>query len=303
MGISSRIRALEQQNFNVDTYYGTRWFVDAKRGSNNNSGRTPTAAFLTMAKAFSVLSSGDMIVFRGKVREQLTSPAGIFDVTILGGSNRARHADDHTESVSARGSAAAHWAPPASPAATTPLLKVLQQGWRFSNFLVQPHTDAAGIQIFRDGGLDSSERDGSHAWFDLMRFDGGQNHIEFHGGPAWVRIENCYFRGSTGAALKNTVGAGIGTNNQYQILDNIFIDNASHIIVPLSQATIRGNTFAAFTTDSVELVGGAGKNLITANYLSGTYSSAGGYTVANANDEWAGNWNGLAGGITVADPA
>ena len=39
------------------------------------------------------------------------------------------------------------------------------------------------------------------------------------------------------------------------------------------------------------------------NYLSGTFSSAGGYTVANANDEWAGNFNTLAGGITVADPA
>jgi hypothetical protein len=37
--------------------------------------------------------------------------------------------------------------------------------------------------------------------------------------------------------------------------------------------------------------------------LAGTYSIAGGYVSANANDSWFGNFADVTGGVTQADPA
>src|SRR4051812_35457516 len=72
---------------------GTTYYVDTNSGVDTNNGKSWSSAFLTMAKAFSVLVSGDRIVFVGNVREQLTTPVQVFDVQIIGAGNRPRHAD------------------------------------------------------------------------------------------------------------------------------------------------------------------------------------------------------------------
>src|SRR3972149_3825866 len=82
------------------SFYGRYWFVDAKSGSDGNRGESAERPFLTMDKAFDMIDSGDVIIFRGKVREELTTPSGVFDVTVIGAANRPRHADDHSESSS-----------------------------------------------------------------------------------------------------------------------------------------------------------------------------------------------------------
>jgi hypothetical protein len=284
------------------SFYGRYWFVDAKVGSDGNRGNSADRPFQTMDKAFDNIDSGDVIIFRGKIREELTTPAGVFDVTIIGAANQPRHADDHSESSSpGRGSSSATWTTPASPTAATPLLIVQQQGWKFYNFLWDGPSDAAALQLFRDGGADDAERDASHAHILGCKFVAGQNHIEFKGGLSQVVLEENLFFGATADSILETVGAGIGTNNYHRFLNNAWHNNESHIDMAANYATIRGNTFGKKTTDGINL-GGGSENVVTLNYLYGTYSIAGGYT-AGTNDEWAGNFNSLAGGVTASDPA
>ena len=274
------------------------WYVDGNLGNNALDGKSWSTAFLTMAKAFTSCGSGDVIVMRGNIAEQVSTPVGIFDVTIVGAGNQPRHADAHTTN---NGYKAATWKTPGSPTATTPLLTIRQQGWKLANILFDGPSDAAAVQLFRDGGAGDSERDASHAHILGCKFVAAQNHIEFKGGLSQVVIENNLFFGSTGDSFLETVGAGIGTNNYFRILDNVFHNNASHIDVGMTYGTIRGNTFGKASGDKVDLRGGE-ENVVTLNYLYGTYSNAGGY-YAGTNDEWGGNMNVISGGWTAADPA
>jgi len=180
-------------------------FVDGNVGNDGYNGSTPALALRTMSKAFtSYLASGDTIVFRGNIREELTTPAGVFDVTIVGAGNKPRHADAHTGNG---GFSAATWKPPAVPTAATPLLIVQQQGWSLYNILFDCPVDAAAVQLLRDAGAGDAERDASHATISGCRFATGQNAIQLKGGPNFVRIENNTFHGLTTSAINNTVGA------------------------------------------------------------------------------------------------
>lgn len=282
------------------SFYGRYWFVDAKTGSDGNRGNSRDRPFQTMDKAFDMLDSGDVIIFRGKIREQLTTPAGVFDVTIIGAGNQPRHADDHSESSSpGRGSSSATWTTPASgAAAATPLLTIQQQGWRVSGVLFDGPSDAAAVQLFRDGGADDAERDASHAHILGCKFVAGQNHIEFKGGLSQCVIEDNLLFGATAASFIETVGAGVGTNNYHRFRNNDFHANDTHIDMGANSATIKGNTFGKWTTIGVDLTGGA-ENIVWGNYIYGDYNNFG---AAGTNDEWAGNFNVLSGGVTAADP-
>jgi hypothetical protein len=87
------------------------------------------------------------------------------------------------------------------------------------------------------------------------------------------------------------------------VRNNIFQTNTNHIQSGASQWTIIDNVFQGHTTDAIDLAENAGgaNNIVSRNVLGGTYSAAGGYIVAAASDEWAGNNN--AAGVTGADPA
>ena len=286
---------------------GRYWFVkggsgaaadDGTGGDDAGDGRSWTTAKRTMADVFDELSSGDVVFFHGNIREELSTPAGVFDVTVIGTGNRPRHADLHT---TLGGYSGATWKTPASPTAATPLLIVRQQGWRLVNFLMDGPSDAAALQLFRDGGADSAERDASHAHLVGMKFVAAQNHVEFKGGLSQVMVEGCDFFGATADSILETVGAGIGTNNHHRFLNNHWHDNATHIDAALNYATIKGNTFGKKSGDAIDLTGGS-ENVLWGNYFYGTYSNAGGYK-AGTNDEWGGNYNSLTGGVTAADPA
>lgn len=282
--------------------YGRYWFVDAKIGSDGNRGNRRDRPFQTMDKAFDMIDSGDVIFFRGKVREELSSPAGVFDITIVGAANQPRHADDHSESSTpGRGSSSATWTTPASPTAATPLLIVRQQGWKFIDILFDGPSDAAAVQLFRDGGADSSERDASHAHIIGCKFVAGQNHIEFKGGLSQVVLERNLFFGATATSILETVGAGIGTNNYHRFIANHWHNNAGHIDMGMNYGSITDNVFGKFTDPGIDLRTGS-ENVVTRNALYGTYSNAGKYW-AGTNDEWGGNYNSLSGGVTAADPA
>lgn len=283
----------------------THWWVNGNTGSDGNIGKSPQTPLLTMAKVFTLINSGDIIHVNGNITEQLTSPAGIFDVTIIGEGNLPRNADLHTVN---NGYSAVTWKFPSSPTASTPLLKIQQQGWRIVNMLFYGSlTSTAQVLLFRDGGSGSSERDASHAQFIGCRFDGGVLGLQDSGGCAFVQINNCLFRGFTTTAINAVTGAGIGTLLCWNITGNRFFGNTSNVILGLNQGNVTGNTFGPFTTTSLSLSGGTGNNVVTQNYLSGTYSVAGGYTRAASSDQWAGNMTADAGVATapwtLADPA
>lgn len=281
------------------------WFVDAANGSTVALGRAGTGwddALSTVAAVFGSAQvaggaaiagrhfrSGDVIFIAGKVQEQLTTPIQVFDVTIVGMGNRPRHAD----SAPAGGNyAASTWAAPASPTAATPLIKVLQQGWRFVNLLFAGPTDAACVLLFRDGGSGDDERDASHAEFWNCRFASGQDGIEGSGGPGHVGIYGSYFTSLTGVALKNTVGAGIGVpflrwdiqTNRFQSCPSIMTAAAATDMRFMDNTVV----FTAGATLVFDLTGGA-RNVITGNKFNiaaADFDPVGHVTGSGATDVW-----------------
>ena len=76
-----------------NTAFKTKRYVDTNNGSDTSDGLSWENAYLTMDAAFDNVDSGDIIYFRGNIREQLTTPLGAADVTIIGGICRPRHAE------------------------------------------------------------------------------------------------------------------------------------------------------------------------------------------------------------------
>lgn len=289
----------------VTSVIGNTWFVDTVFGADGNDGVSPQSPLQTMAAAFLRLRSGDVINFRGKITENLTTPVQVFDVWINGLCNRPRHAD----ATPLGGQyAAAQWAPSATPTAGQATLNVIQQGWRLTNFLMTSSgATAPCLQVSRNAGAGNAERDGSHLEALGLRFAGAGIGIRsgeagvFTEIPYNVLVAGCQFDGMTTAMA---TAAGL-TANQWIIRDNFFMGNTNQITMALANSLILRNQIGPFTASAslggISLVGGAGLNQVNGNWLSGTYSNAGGYAAANANDNWYGNFG--SGGVTSADPA
>lgn len=295
--------------------FGTTYFVNGAStinanaytsmaaGSDANDGLSPQTPFLTMAMAFTRIKSGDVINFTGKIQEQLVTPVQVFDVWINGCGNTPRDPDS---TPSGGQYAAAEWKAPASGGiAAQATLRVLQQGWRITNCLMRAiDTNAACLELVRNTGADNAERDASHASVYGVRFDGAGVGIR-SGATSFteivynVKVKNCQFAGMT-YALRSVIEA-----NQWEIADNFFATNTNQIIMAARNFLIKNNSIGAFTVTSssggIDLRGGTGLNQVCLNNLSGTYSIAGGYQVANANDNWYGNASSA--GFTAADPA
>jgi hypothetical protein len=297
----------------VTAPFGRTWFVNTNStipaagwapGSDGNSGTSPTSAFLTMDRAFDSVNSGDVINFTGKITEQLVTPVQIFDVWINGCGNRPRHADS---TPSGGQYAAAQWAPPASGGtAAQATLRVLQQGWRFTNFLMTAiDANAACLELVRNAGAGDAERDASHASVLGMRFSGAGIGIRSGVAGTFTEIVFNVEVGYSQFDNMTTAMSGAIESNQWYIHDNFFGANTSQIIMAARNFLITRNSIGAFTaagnSGGIDLSGGTGLNQVTGNNLSGTYSNAGGYVVANANDNWYGNASSA--GFTANDPA
>lgn len=284
---------------------GRTWFVDTVFGANGNSGAGPSSPLQTMAAVFERLRSGDVVNVRGRISEQLVTPVQVFDVWINGMGNRPRHAD-----AAPLGSryAATQWGAPASGGvAAQATLRVLQQGWRFTNILFTAvDANAACLELVRNAGAGDAERDASHASIYGCRFSG--DGIGIRSGVAGlfteivfnVEVADCDFNNMT------TAMSGI-SGNGWKIRGNRFWANGSTITMALQNSHIYDNIIGSFTaaanSGGIDLNGGGGLCMVTKNFLSGAYSVAGGYRVSNANDNWWGNFADVTGGITQADPA
>jgi len=280
---------------------GNVHYVDTFNGTDTNTGKNWDKSVATMATAIAHADPYDTIVLKGDVREELTASHELFDITIIGAGTRPRHANSGYEGASV-------WRPPASPTTATPLLKVRAQGWRFRNILFDCPVDAAGVYLERNAvdGVANGEYDASHAEFLGCRFESGLVGIQNAGGAGFVNVEDCRFyrlSGAGAAGIKCTsTAAAIPLN--WQVRNNHFAHNASHILSSMSYSEIIDNIFGRFTaTLAVDLynqpsVGQGEYNIITSNYLSGSYGAAA--YPAGSNNEWAGNQN--VAGITTADP-
>ena len=266
---------------------GDEYFVDPDNGSDTYTGKTWEDAFATMSKAYTTVSSGDWIYFHGKVQEQLTTPVNVYDVTVVGCGNRPRHIDGTAKLGS---TSAAMWTTP-TVAATAPLCTVIQQGWRFMNFLMAGPTDAACVQLFRNGAAGDLERDGSHAEFHNIRFASGQDAIEQSGGCGHVGIYNCFVTSMTGYAIKNTTGAGIGFPSRWEIYNSRFLDNVNMLKMACIDWVVKYNSFLSTTTEVFDTDNGeaaAGGNVIVDNVFNVAAASfdPAGNVEGNSTDVW-----------------
>lgn len=285
---------------------GNTWFVNAANGSDGNKGTSPSAPFATMAKAFEVIASGDVINFCGKITEQLVTPVNIFDVRVQGMGNRPRHAD---ATPTGGNFMAAQWGAPASGAVVgQATVRVLQQGWSFDNILFTAGDEtAACVELVRNAASGNDERDASHASITNCRFSGTGIGVKLGATSFTENVFNVLMEGNTFNNMTSAIFCTSCIANGIQIKGNTFFSNTKNITTKLQNSFIIGNFVGPFTaaanSGGIDLTGGTAGNTVTLNYLSGTYSNAGGYVAAGSADEWAANMNVITGGWTAADPA
>lgn len=268
---------------------GTAWYVDAKVGQASAGGRSWGSAMSTMEEAFTKVRSGDVIYMRGKVKEQLSTPVGVFDVSIIGGGNRPRHADNHTESDGKRGSSGATWTAPDAGSTANPLLIVNQQGWRIGGITWQIAGAATVcVRLTKVDDADDAERDGAHAELFYNKFQGNPTTpvgigVQSNGSGFW-KLEDNLFLGLVTAVGK--VGSQGGQVGWGEIVNNRFSDNTNGIVSPLYRFVVRNNYFLLAHTKEIDLAGGAG-NIVTENVFIGNYDAA----VAGTGDVWFNNYS------------
>lgn len=274
-------------------YVNTNTETDASEnkgpvGSNSNSGRSPLAPFATVERAFEFIDCYDIVVIEGVVREQLTAPLGVFDITLIGGANTPRQATNN--GVPTGGGAT--WLAPTSPVAATPLLTLREQGWTLINMFMSADTDAACVQCRTNE--DATYPSAGHAAFYGMVFGGGLYGIQDVGGLGFAQIKNSRFQNFTGSsayAIRNT-STSIANPLQWEVIGNLFRNNKNHILAPISQGSIRGNDFGIVgntitTVIALSLTGGL-NNTVVENYFNRPLNTSPNATlyVGGTNDLW-----------------
>ena len=204
---------------------GAIWLVDTANGSDGDDGVSWANALKTMSEALNRAQSYDTICFVGDVREELTGDHEVFDLTIVGMSNRPRHPNTGYNG-------AATWRPPVSPTTATPLITVRAQGWRFANILFDCPVDAAAIYLERNAedGPANGEYDASHASILDCPFDSGLVGIQNAGGCGFVEVRGNRFLphgGQRRGGQSNTSILPSPCRLNWQIEDNDFNNNAS----------------------------------------------------------------------------
>jgi hypothetical protein len=257
-------------------------------------GGGPRGAFTTFAALSSHLRSRDTILFSGVLREQAMTPVGVFDVSIIGAANRPRQA---TSGGVATGGGAS-WLSPTVPVATTALIQVIEQGWRFENIQFAP---VAASDCIRFRRMETATiPDASHGAVVGCYFStgGAGGHGVNVGECKNILIEGNHFEAlGTGTAIRNTADGGIMNPTYAVIRKNRFgRGNAGDIICALGNSLIEENIFySVFGTEAgfrIDLAGdGVGNRIINNWFADATaqYAVAGGFRGTDATDIWR-NW-------------
>jgi hypothetical protein len=273
---------------------GQSFYVDTVNGSDSNTGLSWDKAFITVNKALtSIIADYASVYVVGDVREQVTVPA--FNYCRLIGM-----------SGSPRG---ARWRAPASPAATTPLLRLQKIGWIVSGFLFSAPTDAAAIMVERTASLNAQD--------SVIRgneFNTGAIAIESNGGAPNVIVQGNRIHDMTSGSVA-TSGGIISTSTaqalpqRWIIGDNHLINNKNHVVMPLKIGQLKANILTdigdSITSDVVIDLTSGDHNFVNGNYLGGAYTTV--LYKPGTTDNWIGNYAPVTAttapyGLTVAVP-
>jgi hypothetical protein len=273
-----------------DRRKGRDLYIDAQNGSDSRSGGSWANAKATLAGCS--LANNDVVYINGVLREHYSAPVDVFDVTIIGAANTPRQA---TEDGVATGSGAT-WLAPSSPTATTPLLKVREQGWTLHNIFMSAHTDGECVYLTR---LETdANRDASHFAAYGCVFGGGLYGIRDVGGNGYVQLVGNRFQNFDGASAYaiRTTSTAIANPLQWQIAGNVFRNNKNHILSALSQSHIQHNDFGIVgngvtTVIACSLTGGL-NNSVAFNLLNRPQNSSPNATlyVGGTDDVWTHNY-------------
>jgi len=219
-------------------------------------GGGPRGSFETFTSLKPNLRSRDLIYLSGVLKEQAVCPVGVLDVTVLGAANQPRQAT--SGGVPTGGGAS--WLAPASPVATTPLIRVIEQGWAFENIQFAPVAASACITFDRRETAaipDSSHGNVRGCYFSAGGATGiGVELIEVKK----TNIENCIFEGLAGYAIKNTAGDGIAAVTHFTIKNNKFMQNTNDVLITNGQygLTVENQFYTVHTAGGTRLsfVGG-----------------------------------------------
>jgi len=270
------------------------WIVAPQGGPGplGGFGRSPSGNFSSFADLKPHLRSRDIVYVFGVVREHFVTPAGVYDVTVLGAANQPRQAT--SGGVPTGGGAS--WLPPTSPTALTPLVEVIAQGWVFQNIEFAPTTSAAAIRLTRSASVDAT--DASHAQIIDCYFLGGgtgQIGIEDNGGASFVLVDGCRFQALTGTAILGLTTAS-NVPQDWRIVNCIFWQNTNDIKMSLNFSVIQNCHFCSAGSGStnkvvstVALSGQGANNHITLNFFHNSAAQvqiSNGYSGAST-DMWA----------------
>lgn len=264
---------------------GRDWFVHGDLGSAHYDGRSAASPRATIASVFSELRSGDRIFVAGNIREQVVSPVGVFDVSVIGMGNRPRHGDAHTGEGGYRASAT--WRAPSSGETAAALLRIQQQGWTVQNICFQlGATSAYGVEIYKTDDSGDGERDGAHLILSGCKIQGtgpGGVGLRVSGGMGFLGIYNNVFL-NCATGIGSGAGGG-GTQGWWEVIGNRFSDNTNGMVAPLVKGLVKGNTFLPAQTVDLSLASGSG-NVVTDNIFMGDYDAC----VAGTGDLWFNNY-------------
>ena len=283
--------------------YRKVYFCDSAKGNDSNTGLSVEEAFASVQSALDVVRDEDtIVVFKG---------TGNYDEKLITGQNirYAAMADGRGRNVTLAGAV-----PTSLPYNSPQLYNV--SGLEYTLFIRSPGWRVTGLRIVGDTGaprgiLAEMAQAGNTA--DTNYAPGLQiDHCTFLGNVdalsrgfvssalVFCRILDNLFTGFTLAAMGEELDGSLVTRPafsfpQYHILGNIFADNKRNIDVPCQATLIKYNDIGLNRINSlvanggIDLDGGSGNNLVTKNYLSGTYATGGAYRKAQSTDTWHGN--------------
>ena len=249
-----------------EPFKGISYYVDTNVGSDSNTGKSWSRAFLTMDAAFDVITAGDRIHFVGNVNEQLTTPLGAPNVTLIGATTRPRHADTHPLNGELSG---ATWK--VGALGNAPLLIVRTPGWRIENVLFAAHASNYAIRMDRNAIEDATEEDASHMEVLGCRFASGAGGISDTGGCVNVGLYRNRFEALTTACILGVGNVGVGQSD-WDIRGNTFDGFTNGVKIAAFGCRIQDNTFTDGGTPNTTFVlntnnGGGSDNFVVKNFF------------------------------------
>ena len=270
-------------------------FVDSVNGLDTNDGASWATAFKTIAAAVVAAEAGSTILIQGSFSEAVT--ASLDGLSIIGVGTGPKQAQwtaaadaicltlaanyPHVENI--------YFKPPAY-AASRATCAIKLSGANHARILRNRFQGQTGSQI----AIHSPVCDSDNVWICGNEF--------------------AYLNTATyGTAILGVEAGGLNYSG-WRIRDNVFQSCLKAIDVSCRVAEIVGNTIGEYGVNpagaiaqllslGIDLSGtNSGGNMVWGNQLGGVYSATL-YKVGASGDQWAGNYNVLAGGVTAANPA